>query len=120
MHEYSLAQSLLIESDRVRREHGGGRLTALHVEVGELAGVEPELLVSAVEMLLAGGPDEGVTLELERVAVQARCQDCGGEFRVQDLCFHCPDCGGGGVKVIRGDSLLLRDVTFEKAEVQCD
>src|SRR5262245_17509879 len=118
MHEFSLAQALLAEVERVRCEHGGTRVKAIRVEVGELAGVEPELLASAVELLLADGPSRGANLAIERVPIEARCQECGSEFRVDGFHFLCPGCGGPRVVVLRGEGLTLRSVTLEKAEHQ--
>jgi hydrogenase nickel incorporation protein HypA/HybF len=115
MHEFSLAQALLEEVERVRREHGG-RLVRFRVEVGELAGVEPDLLASAVEMLLADGPDEGATMTLDRVPVEARCGDCGVSFVARRFHFVCPSCGSGRLDVLRGEGLVLRDVTLEGEE----
>jgi len=117
MHEFSLAEALLDEVDRVRGEHGGGRLKTFRVEVGELAGVEPDLLASAVEVLLADGPDQGATIELETVPVEARCGECGAAFRVRNFSFLCPQCGGGRLEVVRGEGLVLRDVVLEQGEV---
>lgn len=114
MHEFSLAQALLEEVDRVRHQHGGGRLKLIRVEVGELCGVETDLLASAVEMILAGGPDAGTALELQALPVEARCRECEREFRVQQFHFLCPTCGGGWVEVLRGEGLVLRDVTIEQ------
>ncbi len=116
MHEFSLAQAILDEVDRVRREHGGGRVKAFRIEAGELAGVETALLTGAIEMLLAGSSDEGAILELEAVPVEAHCQECGAEFRVQRFQFLCPHCGGGSLEVLRGEGLVLRDVTLERSE----
>ena len=47
MHEYSIVASLI---DRVQQEanaHGGTRVHRLHVQIGELAGVEIDLLKTA-------------------------------------------------------------------------
>jgi len=117
MHEFSLAEALLVEVDRVRQEYGGGRLKAFRVEVGELAGVEPDLLAGAVELLLADGPDRGASLKLETIPVEVRCRECGEESRVRNFCFLCPRCGGGRLEVLRGEGLVLRDVVLERAEV---
>jgi hydrogenase nickel incorporation protein HypA/HybF len=115
MHEFSLAQALLEEVERVRSEHGG-RLRSFRVEVGELAGVEPDLLASAVELLLADGPDEEVSMTLDRVPVEVRCGDCDATFVVRRFHFVCPTCGGGRLTVLRGEGLVLRDVTLEAEE----
>jgi hydrogenase nickel incorporation protein HypA/HybF len=86
------------------------------VEVGELSGVEPELLASAVEVLLADGDERHATLHLERVPVEASCEGCGHEFRVNESDYRCTQCGDPRLHLLRGESLTLRDVTFETEE----
>lgn len=77
MHEMSIA----VSAYRICREsadrHGAARLERVRMAVGEMASVEPALLRSAWEAVVAGSPDEGSRLEIEfRPALQT-CAACG-------------------------------------------
>jgi hydrogenase nickel incorporation protein HypA/HybF len=116
VHERSLAQALWAQAESLRREHRAARVLAVHVAVGELAGVEPELLRSAFDLLVASSGAAGTQIEMERVPLEARCDDCGVEFPVHRFHFLCPACGSKGVTVLRGEHLILQAVTLESAE----
>ena len=47
MHEYSIVAALLDRVDREARAHGAERVQRLHLRIGELSGVEVELLRTA-------------------------------------------------------------------------
>ena len=78
MHEYSIVASLV---DRVEREAGGypgAVVRRLHLRIGELAGVEVELLRTAFETFRERTVCAQSALEIERVAAAWRCTACGG------------------------------------------
>ena len=75
MHELSIALSLV---DLAQEEAGrqGGRVCALHLRLGALAGVVPEALLASYEMACAETPLEGSRLVIEEVPVVVFCPRC--------------------------------------------
>ena len=116
MHELSLARAVLDEADRIRRAHGASRILAVCIDVGELSGVEPELLRSALNLLTESGQATSVEIELRAVPLEVRCQACGSECRVVRFHFRCPTCGDARLTMLRGEDLVLRDLTLEMTE----
>ena len=117
MHELSIAEEIYRASRAAVAEHGSGRLERVTVAVGELAAIEPELLVFAWEALTQGGPDEGSALEVEWCRARQFCAACDAEKPRSDgswLCL-CPDCGRP-LAVTGGTELDLLRVTFEPDE----
>lgn len=111
MHEYSLAQALV---ERVEREALARGATAVHrvtVRIGPLAGVEPELLVTAYGHLRVGTLCAGAELALAGEDVVWRCEAC----RVVLVPGHtlcCPDCGLPA-RLAGGDALVLERIEME-------
>ena len=65
MHELSIALSMIdMASEEVVRL-GGGRVTALHLKLGELSGVVKEALNFSWEIACQGTPLEGSQLVIE-------------------------------------------------------
>jgi hydrogenase nickel incorporation protein HypA/HybF len=116
MHEYSLVRALLEQVDALRRGQAADRVVAIHVTVGEFAGVEPDLFRDAYQVLVQQSPMRGAELQMERVPLEARCDVCRDEFAVERFRFECPGCGSRDVTVIRGQDLLLESVTIEQTE----
>jgi len=116
MHEMALVQDLLRQVERLRRQHHADRVTVITVQVGELAGIEPELLRSAYELLAPAAGLGATQLELTSVPLQGRCQSCGQAVRVERFRFVCPACGGRDVTDLQGESLVLQRLVFETDE----
>jgi hydrogenase nickel incorporation protein HypA/HybF len=118
MHEFSLAKTLIGQVDRLRQEHAGARVISVCVEVGELSGVELELLQSAFGVLTAESPLRGTNLELQAVPLVAHCDACGHEFQVRRFTFRCSKCDDTRLTLLRGEHLVLREVTLEGMDDQ--
>jgi hydrogenase nickel incorporation protein HypA/HybF len=58
-------------------------------------------------------PLPGLQLDIERVQVTCRCQDCGSNFTVQELVFNCPSCQGVRVEMLSGRELSVESFEAE-------
>ncbi len=122
MHEAGIALNLIdAVQGRLASEPGaagpGARVAAIHVRVGELAGVSTEALDFAFEYLSAGTPLAGARLVFDHVPLTVRCQACGRTTPVEDLVFRCGACGSERTQVESGRELEVRTVELEEAEV---
>lgn len=70
------------------------RLARVHLAVGELSAVEPDLLRFAWEAVTAGGPDEGCALEIEWCPARQVCDACGEAAArpAHEWLRECPRC----------------------------
>jgi hydrogenase nickel incorporation protein HypA/HybF len=111
MHEASLVRSLLEQVEQLLREHGGAAVEQITVQVGPLSGVEPLLVLEAFQRLAPDWPAAAAAaLEIEEVALEAECGDCGAGFEIHSFRFQCPVCGSQAVRVIRGDEFRLLSI----------
>jgi hydrogenase nickel incorporation protein HypA/HybF len=115
MHERSLARALLRQVQQVAAENSAGRVLSIRVRIGEFSGVEPELLASAYKDLVQDTPFCDATLDLEQVALQGRCDQCGNQFRIERFNFQCDRCGSVHLTLRGGEELLLDSVMLEEA-----
>ncbi|MBI3864129.1 MAG: hydrogenase maturation nickel metallochaperone HypA [Planctomycetia bacterium] len=115
MHELSLVRSLLAQVNRIRSDRAGLAVDGVHVEVGPLSGVEPELLVSAFEQLAGDFGMTGTQLVIDEVPLMANCPSCG-TVTVEPVRIRCPICGDDGVTIVSGDEVRLQSVTIQCPE----
>jgi hydrogenase nickel incorporation protein HypA/HybF len=114
MHEISLMENLLeIVGDTARREDGG-RVTVIHMRIGEMSGVNIDALNFAFEVLSKGTLAEGSTLECERVPLEMQCSACGADSRPKDLVFRCPLCGATEIVLNSGRELEIDYILMEE------
>jgi hydrogenase nickel incorporation protein HypA/HybF len=113
MHELSIALGIL-EVACAEAERCGGRVTAVHLKLGLLAGVVKDALLSAYDLAREGTPLAGADLVVEEVPVTAYCPACAAArapASFPELC--CPACGALMPEVIRGRELELVALEIE-------
>jgi len=113
MHEMSIAQSLLDIILQEGETHHVRRVVSVALKVGELSSVVPESLRFCFELIAQGTIVEGAELQIERVPVTSRCEDCGAKFSVEQLAFICPSCGSRRVEVLSGRELNIQSLEVE-------
>ena len=108
MHEVSLMTRLLEIARSEAAGAGAARIHLICVRAGTLSGVVPEALRFAFEVLRGNDAvTAGARIEIESVAAQCRCRQCGREFQPPDSVFVCPDCNGLDAEILRGRELEL-------------
>ena len=113
MHEMALAQGILDVACKIAAEHQAARVLKITVLVGQMTQVEPEALTFGFSALASGTVAEQAELELIRVPLVGRCNDCGGEFPIVDYCFSCPTCQSVGVSILSGRELRVEHLEVE-------
>ena len=108
MHETGMMATVIdLAVDRARLE-GAQQIHRLTLRIGRLAGVEPEALSLAFEVLTAGTLAEGAVLEIETVEVVCYCSTCQSEFTPPSgFVYFCPACGVPSGEVRQGRELEL-------------
>lgn len=107
MHELSLMHGLGERVLEVAAEQGAERVLSIRLRIGSLAGVDPEALRFAAEVVLAGTCAEGATLAIEEIQATCWCGPCAADFAATDGCCDCPRCGALSTRLLRGKELSL-------------
>lgn len=107
MHELSLMESVRELTVAQARLHGASRVEAITLRIGALAGVEPDALRFAFEVVMAGSVADGAELRIEHVPAEAFCTPCELPFAATDGWCTCPRCGTISSRLLRGRELEL-------------
>jgi hydrogenase nickel incorporation protein HypA/HybF len=111
MHEYSVVSALV---DRVEQEARARHAVAVHrlsVRIGELSGIEPQLLASAFELCREGTVCARAELRITRSAVCWECPQCGTTIEAGAV-LRCPDCARPA-RMRSGDEIMLDQIEME-------
>ncbi len=114
MHEYALVQSLLARVEEEARAHGAAAVRRVTVSLGELAGVEPDLLRNAYEIARGGTACAEAELVLAAVAAEWRCPSCRRAIG-RGAPLSCPACGRPAELAPGGDAIVLERIEMEVA-----
>ena len=107
MHELSLMEAVRELALEQARAHGAERIAAIGLRIGSLAGVEPEALRFAQEVVMAGTAAEGAVLRLEVVPARFHCEPCQAPFTAEQGDCFCPRCGVPSRRLLQGRELEL-------------
>ena len=113
MHEYSIVQALLQRVDDEVAAHGATRVHAVRVRIGELAGVEIDLLRTAYETIRRGTVCEAAPLDIARVDARWECPRCATRI-VRGRALQCETCGAAA-RLTSGDEIVLDRLEMEVA-----
>jgi len=121
MHELGIATEIYQSCRRRMEGQPPGRLETVEVAVGELSGVEPDLLRFAWEAVIQGGPDQGAALKVDWRPAWEECGKCGSKPAPETrgwlrLCDQC----GEMLHVKGGNELDLLRFTFVPGEEVID
>lgn len=113
MHEYSIVQALLDRVAAEARAHSATTVHRIRVQIGELSGVESDLLEAAFD--LARTKTLCATAELEVVPVSARweCENCGAKIARGQI-LRCMLCDLPA-RLAQGDEIVLERIEMEAA-----
>jgi hydrogenase nickel incorporation protein HypA/HybF len=111
MHEYSIVSALLTQVEGHARRHGAGAVHRVRVSLGELSGVDPELLAAAYDLARAGGVCAAAALEVETVAARWECPRCAVALPPRSR-LACAACGTPA-RLAAGDEIVLASLEME-------
>ena len=115
VHEYSIVASLI---DRVQREadaYEGARVHKLHVKIGELAGVELDLLKTAFDTFRERTICDGAELLIQTVAPIWACPSCSRTVE-RGAILRCETCSRPA-RMTQGDEIILERIEMEAPNV---
>ncbi len=113
MHEYSIVGELISRVEAEARAHGATSVQRLQVRIGELAGVETELLATAYAIFREKTICCDAELEIEPVPAQWVCPQCRHSISRGEV-LRCSTCRVPA-RLEGGDEIILDRIEMEVA-----
>jgi hydrogenase nickel incorporation protein HypA/HybF len=113
MHEYSIVQALMDRIEQEASRRGAVGVDRVVVRIGELSGVDTELLHTAFMTFRERTICERAALDIAAVPAVWSCRACG-EPVATGAVLRCRACGGPAV-LRQGDEILLERLEMEVA-----
>jgi len=113
MHELSLIANLFEIMEQKAKEKNAQKITCVKLKVGILSGAVPELLETAFDIYKKNTMAAEAKLEIEKVPLKLKCQECSAVTIKQDLVFNCEQCGSTNLETLEGTDLFLEKMDLE-------
>jgi hydrogenase nickel incorporation protein HypA/HybF len=115
VHEYSIVQSLMAHIESHARQHRAVAVRRVAVRIGELSGVEPDLLQTAYDLVREGSLCAEAPLEITAVEARWECRQCGRPVERGQV-LKCEACGAPA-RLASGDEIVLDRIELEVGDV---
>ncbi|CAD7774915.1 hydrogenase nickel incorporation protein HypA [Candidatus Methanoperedenaceae archaeon GB50] len=120
MHEISIGAALVDAAIRTAEEERPRRISKIHIEVGELTGLNPDQLRHIFKTTTKKTIIADAELVIKTIKPAIECKECGYKGRVnlvKDFHFNtpqitCPTCKSREVKITAGNECRLYRITF--------
>jgi hydrogenase nickel incorporation protein HypA/HybF len=111
VHEYSIVQSLLERVESEARQHEATAVHRIHLRIGELSGVEIDLLDTAFQTFRSGSICSQAELTIEAVPARWICPRCERSLSAGEI-LRCPRCEVPA-QLTAGDEIFLDRIEME-------
>ena len=113
MHELSVTESILDTVLESAKKHGVTKIVKVHLEVGELNGLQAEWIQHYFDILAKDTIAGGAQLEVHTKPSQFTCHDCKEVFSLDLRAVskvNCPACKGTNCSLSGGSEFYIRDM----------
>jgi len=112
MHELSIVKNIISIVAMEAERSGAERITEVHLEIGQLSGVEFDSLEFAFKNLSPGSVIESAEITIDKPKGIARCIRCGYEFEIENFIGLCNKCSSFDLEIIKGRELRVKSITI--------
>jgi hydrogenase nickel incorporation protein HypA/HybF len=114
MHELSIVQSIVDIAASEVKKHDATAVERIELQIGKLAGIDPQALDFAWEVAIIGTVLEKAARTIDFVKGRAKCLDCGIEYFIDEPFDDCPGCHSYRKEYKSGRELLVKSITILK------
>jgi hydrogenase nickel incorporation protein HypA/HybF len=110
MHELSLAGGIVSMVEAAAAREHFRRVAQLRLEIGALAGVDPQALRFALTAMMPGTCLAGGEIMIDEIPGIASCLHCGANVEIASHTEACSRCGRFTLKATSGTDLRVADI----------
>lgn len=111
MHEIGILYSAAETAARCAEENGLEEIHVISLELGELAGVLPNVFTEYFDYVKAQFPIlKNAEMELKTVPGEALCSDCGAMYNIMKNEGKCPCCSSMAKEILSGRDVRLMSI----------
>jgi hydrogenase nickel incorporation protein HypA/HybF len=112
MHELSIVMGIVDIANDEMQKHHAHKVDSIELEIGTMAGVEFDALNFAWDAATRHTILENSEKVINRIEAEARCLNCGTEFKVTEPFSPCPMCDNLLVEYLKGKELRVKSLTL--------
>lgn len=96
--------------DKTLREAQNARVKAVHLALGEAAGIDPDSIRAFWSEWSRGTVLEHAALHFRLIKAEVQCMACFKKYHPVNGEIHCLNCGSFGAKIITGEEFHVESI----------
>ncbi|MFH1664522.1 MAG: hydrogenase maturation nickel metallochaperone HypA [Candidatus Omnitrophota bacterium] len=112
MHEIKLTENMISILEREAADPAVGEVKVVHLAIGKLRYIVPEIICSCFEHIPKSGKLKGARLDISEVPVTIRCASCGSERVVDDGVYACTACECQDIEIMTGREFMVKGIEW--------
>lgn len=112
MHELSILMNIVDAVDEQAGKHQAKTVESIALDIGDLCGIDTHALEFIWKTGVKNTVLERATCLIRQIEGWARCVNCQYEFKINEIFDPCPICNEHYIRIIRGNELKIRSITF--------
>jgi hydrogenase nickel incorporation protein HypA/HybF len=113
MHELSICQALIEQVTAIASYNQATQVINIKIAIGDLSGVEAELLERAFAVAKINSIAARATLVITKLPIKVKCLQCHEITEASINKLLCKHCGDWHTEVISGNELLLSQIELQ-------
>jgi hydrogenase nickel incorporation protein HypA/HybF len=113
MHELSIAISIIDLAEEEALKAEATSISKIEVEVGTMAGIDPDALFFAWDSVIQGTMAQHSKLVINTIQAEAHCLECGKSFPAEHFFVQCPHCNSYRYQIIKGKELRISSLIVD-------
>jgi len=113
MHELSIALSIVELAEEEARKAEAISISKVEVEVGTMAGIDPDALLFAWDSVIQGTMAQQASLLIHSIEGEAHCLECGKDFPAEHFFVQCPHCNSFRYQITKGKELRIKSLMVD-------
>ncbi len=120
MHELGIMTGVMESVEQAARDAGAERVLRIRLDVGEMTEAVETALRFAFEALSEGTLCEGAEFEVNMIAPQSVCLECGERYEHDRFHMVCPSCGSPFTQLVAGKELRIDSIEVDVPDEEQD
>ena len=113
MHELVIVEGIMKAAIPDAEKHGAKKILAIRLKIGELSGVVPSCIQEYFSLISKGTMAEAAKIEIEKIPITIRCNECGYEGEIGRMRIRCPKCESSQIRILSGKEYFVDSLEVE-------
>ena len=112
MHELQLVKNMVDILDKEVQDPEVGKVKAIHLEVGKLKYIVPEIFVTCFDGTPKAEKLEDANINIDVLPIIVRCKTCGAKTEADEKELKCSKCQETDVDLISGNEFKIKGIEW--------